>query len=142
MAQFEFGPVDISVVSFAGDRPDDATIAAIEELIESGEIAVLDLLFVSRAANGDLTVTEFEDVGEEWGFTRIELPASGVIGDNDVDDLASMIEPGRSAAVIAIELLFAKRLTSKLAESGGLVLHSERIPAAVVNAVLSDASDD
>lgn len=142
MAQFEFGPVDISVVSFAGDRPDDATIAAIEELIESGEIAVLDLLFVSRAANGDLTVTEFEDVGEEWGFTRIELPASGVIGDNDVDDLASMIEPGRSAAVIAIELLFAKRLTSRLAESGGLVLHSERIPAAVVNAVLSDASDD
>lgn len=142
MAQFEFGPVDISVVSFAGDRPDDATIAAIEELIDSGEIAVLDLLFVSRAANGDLTVTEFEDVGEEWGFTRIELPASGVIGDNDVDDLASMIEPGRSAAVIAIELLFAKRLTSRLAESGGLVLHSERIPAAVVNAVLSDASDD
>ncbi len=142
MAQFEFGPVDISVVSFAGDRPDDATIAAIEELIESGEIAVLDLLFVSRAANGDLTVTEFEDVGEEWGFTRIELPASGVIGDNDVDDLAAMIEPGRSAAVIAIELLFAKRLTSRLAESGGLVLHSERIPAAVVNAVLSDASDD
>ncbi|MET0922890.1 MAG: DUF6325 family protein [Microterricola sp.] len=142
MAQFEFGPVDISVVSFAGDRPDDATIAAIEELIESGEIAVLDLLFVSRAANGDLTVTEFEDVGEEWGFTRIELPASGVIGDDDVDDLVSMIEPGRSAAVIAIELVFAKRLTSKLAESGGLVLHTERIPAAVVNAVLSDASDD
>jgi hypothetical protein len=142
MAQFEFGPVDISVVSFAGDRPDDATIAAIEELIESGEIAVLDLLFVSRALNGDLTVTEFEDVGEEWGFTRIELPASGVIGDDDVDDLVSMIEPGRSAAVIAIELVFAKRLTSKLAASGGLVLHSERIPAAVVNAVLSDASDD
>lgn len=142
MAQFEFGPVDISVVSFAGDRPDDATIAAIEELIESGEIAVLDLLFVSRALNGDLTVTEFEDVGEEWGFTRIELPASGVIGDDDVDDLVSMIEPGRSAAVIAIELVFAKRLASKLAESGGLVLHSERIPAAVVNAVLSDASDD
>lgn len=142
MAQFEFGPVDISVVSFAGDRPDDATIAAIEELIESGEIAVLDLLFVSRASNGDLTVTEFEDVGEEWGFTRIELPASGVIGDDDVDDLVSMIEPGRSAAVIAIELVFAKRLASKLAASGGLVLHSERIPAAVVNAVLSDASDD
>lgn len=142
MAQFEFGPVDILVVSFAGDRPDDATIAAIEELIESGEIAVLDLLFVSRAANGDLTVTEFEEVGEEWGFTRIELPASGVIGDDDVDDLVSMIEPGRSAAVIAIELVFAKRLASKLAASGGLVLHSERIPAAVVNAVLSDASDD
>lgn len=142
MAQFEYGPVDISVISFAGDRPDTATIEAIEKLIERGEVAVLDLLFVTRAADGSLTVTEFEDVGSEWGFTLIELPASGVIGDEDIDELAAGVEPGASAAVIAIELVFAKELASRLAASGGYVLHSERIPASVVNAVLSEASEE
>ncbi|MDQ0893896.1 DUF6325 family protein [Agromyces ramosus] len=139
MADFEYGPVELYLVGFAGDRPDDSTLEAIGELIEGGEIRLLDLLVISRAEDGEVTVTEFADVSDEYGFGTVELEAVGLVADDDAQELAQGIPPGTSGALLAVELLWAKRLASKFAASGGVVLHTERIPAPVVNAVLAEA---
>ena len=38
--------------------------------------------------------------------------------------------------------VWAKRLASRFAQSGGIVLSAERIPATVVNAVLEEAEEE
>lgn len=139
MTEFEYGPVELYVVGFAGDRPDDATLEAIGELIEGGEIRLLDLLVVSRHEDGGVFVTEFDDVSDEYGFGTVELEAVGLVADDDAKELAQGIPPGTSGAILAIELLWAKRLASRFAASGGVVLQTERIPAPVVNAALAEA---
>jgi hypothetical protein len=42
---------------------------------------------------------------------------------------------------MALELLFAKKLASAFAASGGEVLQVERIPASVVNEVFAEAAN-
>jgi hypothetical protein len=139
MTEFEYGPVELYLVGFAGDRPDPGTLEAIGELIEGGEIRLLDLLVISRHEDGAVFVTEWEDVSEEYGFGTVELEAIGLVADEDAKELAEGIPPGTSGALLAVELLWAKRLASRFAESGGVVLQTERIPAPVVNAALAEA---
>ena len=142
MADFEYGPVDLYLVGFEGDGPDPGTLEAIGELIEGGEIRLLDFLVISRAEDGAVTVTEFEDVSDEYGFGTVELEAIGLVADEDAQELAQGIPPGTSGALLAVELLWAKRLASKFAASGGIVLQTERIPAPVVNAALAEAEGE
>jgi hypothetical protein len=141
MAEFEYGPVEILVVAFEGERPDAATFEAIAELVEAGDIRLLDAVIVARDDEGNLDAIEFEDLGDEIDITEIQLEASGLVGQDDYAQLAQVIPPGMSAALLAVELVWAKRLASRFAESGGVMLHSERIPAPVVNAVLAEASE-
>ena len=142
MADFEYGPVDLYLVGFEGDRPDDGTLQAIGELIEGGEIRLIDLLVISRAEDGTVSVTDWEDVSEEYGFGTVALEVVGLVADEDVQELAQGLPLGTSGAVLAIELLWAKHLASKFAASGGVVLQTERIPAPVVNAVLAEAEGE
>jgi len=140
MADFEYGPVEILVVGFEGERPDEPTFDAIADLVEAGDIRLLDAVIISRHQNGSVEAVEFEDLGDEVEITDLELEASGLVGEDDYPALAGVIPPGTSAAVLAVELVWAKRLASRFAESGGVMLHAERIPAPVVNAVLAEAS--
>jgi len=142
MAEFEYGPIDLYLVGFEGDRPDSGTLEAIKDLIGGGEIRLLDFLVVSREPDGSVSIVEIDDVSDEYGFGTVELEATGLVGDEDVQEFAEQIPPGTSAALLAVELLWAKRLASRFAASGGVVLSAERIPAPVVNAVMAEAEGE
>lgn len=139
MVEFRYGPVELYLVGFEGDRPDPGVISALVEQLESGLVRLLDFVIVSKAADGEITVTEIEDETDEYGFGGIELAEIGLAGDEDIEELAELIEPGASAALVTLELLYARKLSSRLAASGGVVLSAERIPAPVVNAILDAA---
>ncbi|MFE1646540.1 DUF6325 family protein [Microbacterium sp. P01] len=142
MAAFEYGPVELHLVGFEGDRPDPGVIASIVELIESGLVRLLDMIIVSKGEDGDVTAVEIDDDADRFGFGDLELAELGIAGDDDIDELADLIPPGASAAIMAYELVFAKRLAESLAASGGVVLRSERIPAPIVNALVQAAQEE
>jgi hypothetical protein len=86
MADFEYGPVDLYLVGFEGDRPGPGVLEAIGELIEGGEIRLLDFLVISRHDDGAVFVTEFADVSDEYGFGTVELEAVGLVADEDAKE--------------------------------------------------------
>ncbi|MGO4782448.1 DUF6325 family protein [Cryobacterium sp. W22_MBD10_FK3] len=139
MAEFTYGPVEVLLISFEGDRPGPALGAALRDLIAEKTIRLLDLLFVSRDAAGDLRIVEVEDLPEKAQLPDLDLGELGLAGLDDVEELATELPPGTSAAVLVVELAWARNFASALAASGGAVLHHDRIPAAVVNAVLEAA---
>nr|WP_275044715.1 DUF6325 family protein [Microbacterium oxydans] len=110
--------------------------------LEGGLIRLLDFVIISKDADGTVTAIEIEDQTEEYGFGGIELAAAGIAGEEDIAELAELVEPGASAAVVAFELLYARRLAETVAASGAVVLSAERIPAAIVNAVLETAEGE
>jgi hypothetical protein len=140
MAEFDYGPVDIYLIAFPGQRLDDSTLESLGDLMMGDTVRVLDMLIISRGQGGQVTVREFEEFRDEYGFTVVELEASGLLGDEDIEELGGAIPEGSSGALLALELRFAKRLASSFAASGGEVLQVERIPASVVNEVLAVAS--
>jgi hypothetical protein len=140
MQEFAYGPVEILLITFDGDRPGSALSQALLDLIEEKTITLLDLIFVSRSAEGDLRIIEVEDLPEKSQLPDLDLRELGLAGLDDVEELAVQLPPGASAAVLVVELSWARHFASVLAASGGAVLYQERIPAPVVNAVLEAAS--
>jgi hypothetical protein len=136
MVDFRYGPVELYLIGFEGERPDPGFTAALVEQVDSGHLRLLDFLLVSKSDSGELTVVEVEDNAADYGLGDIVLDEIGIAGEEDVEELAELIPAGTSAALIAIELTYQRKLASKLASSGGVVLSTERIPAPIVNAIV------
>jgi len=135
--RFTYGPVEFLLIAFETDTVPRSVVEAIEELIEARTIRLLDLVVVSRSPGGEVTAVDIEDVSEEYGFGSIELEATGLAPDEDIQELGADLPPGTSAVLLVIEHRWAKSLAERVAEGGGYLIHSERIPAPVVNEQLA-----
>ncbi|MEU4016235.1 DUF6325 family protein [Microbacterium sp. NPDC028030] len=136
MNDFRFGPAEFYLVGFEGERPDPATFRALTDLVDSGVVRLLDFVVLSKSANGDVEIVELEADGASLGLDDFAPIAAGLAGEEDVEALAEALAPGQSAAVVVLELAFARTLAQNLAAAGGQVLRSERVPAPVVNAMM------
>lgn len=136
MNDFRFGPAEFYLVGFEGTRPDPNTFRALSDLIESGVVRLLDFVVLAKAESGEVEVLELEADGEALGLGHFEPIAAGLAGEEDLDVLASEVAPGQSAAIVVLELTYARALAQNLAAAGGQVLRSERVPAPVVNAMM------
>lgn len=142
MSDLEWGPVEIMLVGFEGEKPTSGVVDAVTELVRSGTVRLLDLLFVSRSADGTVSSAEWEEAGEGYGFAGLELEAPGLAGEEDVEDFAALLPAGATAVLLVIELVWAKNFASQLVGSEGGVIASQRIPAAIVNAAAAIARAD
>ncbi|WP_149085002.1 MULTISPECIES: DUF6325 family protein [Microbacterium] len=136
MKEFRFGPAEFYLVGFEGERPDPATFGALADLVSRGVVRVLDFVLLAKAADGTIDILEIEEGDPALSLGGLEPIAAGLASEEDVLALAEIVPPGRSAAVVVLELAFARILAQDLAAAGGQVLRSERVPAPVVNAVM------
>jgi hypothetical protein len=136
MNDFRFGPAEFYLVGFEGERPDPSTFRALIDLVDAGVVRLLDFVVLARSADGELEVLELDADDAELGLDDFQPIAAGLAGEEDVEDLASAIPPGQSAAIVVLELTYARTLAQNLAAAGGQVLRSERVPAPVVNAMM------
>ncbi|MEZ5187190.1 MAG: DUF6325 family protein [Microbacterium sp.] len=134
MTTFTLGPVEFYLISLADSQPAEAVIDELHDVVTTGTVQLLDLVVISKSDAGDVTVTEIE--------ADVDLGAPGLAGDDDIAEFAAVIEPGTTAALVALELTWAKRIAEKLAAAGSEVIGVERIPAPVVNALLESIEDD
>ncbi|WP_313811734.1 DUF6325 family protein [Glutamicibacter sp.] len=142
MSDLRFGPVELYLIGFQSDTPDANTLESIARLFESGILRLLDLALISKDENDNVEIVEIEGGYESLGLSieSAEL-TSGLISDEDLQELAASMPSGTSALAAAVELAFARDLVTQLANSGGEVLRTERIPAPVINAII-DLSEE
>jgi len=125
------GPIEVLVLGFPGNQFSGEILPELANLVDSGQIAILDLEFVAKTVDGDVVTLEAADM-EEGGWAELTVVPDGDYVDNDdFLDLAGilLLEPGNSAAVLVFEHLWAKNLVSALAGAGGVLLSNARIPA-------------
>jgi len=137
MADFEYGPVELFLIGFSGERPGPEVVDAIDALVRSGTVNLLDLLFATRSKEGELTVIELDEVADEYGLSSLEAVELGLAGEEDIAELAEAIEPGTSAALLVVEHAWARSFVETVSRAGGRVLHTERISAPDVNELIS-----
>ncbi|BDV32188.1 DUF6325 family protein [Microbacterium terricola] len=141
MAEFRYGPVELYLVGFEGDRPDPGVIAALNKQVSGGHVRLLDFVLVSKSEDGEVTIIEVDDDEEEYGLDLV-VDAVGITGEEDIADLADVVPPGGSALVVALELVYQRALAESVVASGGVLLSYERIPAPVVNAIADAAESE
>ena len=125
------GPIEVLVLGFPGNQFSGEILPELANLVDSGQIAILDLEFVAKTVDGDVVTLEAADM-EEGGWAELTVvPDGDYVYNDDFLDLAGilLLEPGNSAAVLVFEHLWAKNLVSALAGAGGVLLFNARIPA-------------
>ncbi|QWZ10397.1 DUF1269 domain-containing protein [Nocardioides panacis] len=115
-------------------------LARLVDLVDAGTIRVLDLVFVRRELDGSTVMVEVADLdGDgELDLAVFEGASSGLIGDDDVDAAAAVIDPGSSAGILVYENTWAAPLVSAVRRAGGVLVAGGRIPVEDVLATLDD----
>ncbi len=131
------GPVDVYIIGFPGNKFTGRIAPAILDLVENGTIRVLDLLFVSKDADGVVTSLQAADLDEEGaGFVAIDVTQPGALGPEDAEEVSDDLPANSSAMLVAFENAWAGKLVDALQAADAFVIDSIRIPVDVVTAAL------
>ena len=137
----EMGPIDYIVLEWRGRQPADEVAPLLLDLVDRGIIRVLDVAFLSKDEDGRTTRHETSELGDgHAAFAEFDGASSGVLGSDDIDEAASALEPGTSAALIVWENSWAAPVATALRRSGGQLVASGRIPVQALIAAL-DATE-
>ena len=133
------GPVEYMVVAFPGNQFKGEILPALEDLVKSGTIRVLDLAIAVKDRDGNVVGIEIEQTGSKV-FEALEGLAAdrgGLITADDLQKVGEALEPNSSAALLVWEDLWASRLVVALRDAGGVLVDIQRIPAEVVEASIA-----
>ena len=141
----EMGPVDWLVVEFADGTSSFTGEMARElaSLVDAELIRILDMMIVTKDADGEIDVVEFEDLADVGDLVALEGQLAEVLALEDVEHVAAALEPGSAAGVLVWENTWAAPFAVVARESGGQLIASGRIPTqALLAAVGADAGGD
>ncbi len=132
------GPVDFVLLEFEADRMDGSAAAALLDLVDRGIVTVLDLLVITKDADGTFSGIEITDLASDQlgGLAVFAGARSGLLGDDDLAEAAGALAPGTAGAVIVYENTWARPFVAAARGAGAQLVASARIPADVVNEVL------
>jgi hypothetical protein len=138
------GPVEYMVVAFPGNKFKGEIAPALFDLIESGTIRVLDLVFVLKDADGRISGGELEDADSEvlQAFEALAGERGGLVNEDDLTEIGERLEPNSSAAILVWEDLWATRFAEAVRGAGGQLLEIQRIPHEVVKAAIDWAAEN
>lgn len=131
------GPVEYVILGFPGDRFSGDIAPALAELVASGTVRILDLLFLSKDARGRVLVREFDELDPSLGFGAVDGRADGVLSDEDAALAAQALEPETSAILLLWEDRWARPLAEAVRSAGGAIVGGQRIPPEVVETALA-----
>ncbi len=135
------GPIDYIVVGFDGNNFDGSVLEELVKATESGAIRVVDLLFVIKDADGNVTMAEIEDQHEELKEVAKAIGHDGdlpLLTEEDVEKLGASMDNDTSAGVLVIEHLWAKGLKAALLNAGAVLIDEGRIHPDVVEAAVEE----
>ncbi|MFA7761603.1 DUF6325 family protein [Streptomyces sp. NPDC048723] len=141
----ELGPVDYLVVEFpAGASNFTGQMAtALVELVNSGTIRVIDVLVLTKDADGTVEASELSDMDGLGELEAIEAELGELLAEEDVEHLAAAMEPGSTAGVLIWENLWAAPFASAVRHSGGQLIANGRIPIqAIIASIEADVANE
>ena len=137
----EMGPIDYVVLEWPGERQPRGEVAPlILDLVDRGIIRILDVAFMIKGEDGTIATIEAAEVGGE--FAVMDGASSGLIGEDELQDAADILEPGTSAAILVWENLWAAPIAVAIRRSGGQLVASGRIPIQAILASLDAIEDE
>lgn len=133
------GPVELLVVRFPGNQFTGEVGPALKELVDTGMIRIIDLLFAITDPQGNIAVVELSDLeGAAKGeFDPIVTDQTDLLTHDDARSLAAGLGPGSSGAILLFENTWATRFRDALLGAGGELVLNERIPKAAVDAMVA-----
>lgn len=136
-----YGPADLYVIEFTPCSVPATVTAILRDAATAGVITLLDVALVRTIEDGSSELVELEEFSDEFELTGLRPPATGLIGMDDIADLAGDFTPGTSCLVVLMENTWARKVARAVQAADARVVAVERFPAEVVNDIAALAAD-
>ncbi|TDE96187.1 DUF1269 domain-containing protein [Occultella glacieicola] len=138
------GPIDYLVLEFPGNQFNGDVLPRLLDLVEGGLIKIIDLMFVRKDVDGEVVILSVSDLdGDgELDLGVFEGASSGLLGEDDLDDVGGVLEAGSSAAVLIYENVWAAPFAAAVRASGGQLVSTGRIPLEELLETLDETEPD
>ena len=126
----EMGPVDYVLIEFPDGQPKGQAAPLLLDLVDRGLIRILDLMFISKDADGTTTAVEIADIDGDGApdFMVFEGASSGLLSEEDKDEAGNAMEPDTAALLLVFENRWAAPFAKAMREAGGQLVAFDRIP--------------
>ena len=132
------GPVEYVIIGFPDNAFNGNIAPALADLISNELVRILDLVFISKDAEGEIVSFEFDQLAELAAFAGLSGESRGMLNDEDIEYAAESLIPGSSAALIVWEDLWATPFAEAVRASNGIILEGGRIPRELVEAAAAE----
>ena len=138
-----YGPIEFVVLKFPGNQFSGEIVPALQELVDTGVVRIIDLLFVLKDGDGNVAVVEVDGLGDAVAavFEPISQHDDELLSQQDGEHFGALLEPTSSAALLMFENAWATRFVQAVLNANGEVVLNERVPRDVIDAVLAETSD-
>ena len=130
------------MVEFPGSKMTGEGLPLLVDLVDRGIIRVLDFVFVKKELDGSVRGVAIADLDKDGtlDLAVFEGASSGLLGQEDLDEAGTVLEPGSSAGLLVYENRWAAPFAKALRRGGGQLVAHGRIPVQAVLAAL-DATE-
>lgn len=126
------GPVEYMIIGFPDNQFTGRIAPELTKLIDSGLINVIDLTFISKDREGNVTIVDYDATEELAPFAGLDAEIGGILTDDDIAHAALSLEPNSSAALLMWEDTWAAPFAAAVRDAHGVILEGARIPQALI----------
>ncbi|MFB7719239.1 DUF6325 family protein [Nocardia sp. NPDC056100] len=133
----QLGPVELVVLTFPHAEIAPSIGTALAAATDAGYATVLDLVYLAKDADGQLTLREFAEPLDDLGLGRLTATRE-LISNEDLEVVSGAMRPGTSAVVVVYEQTWARALGEAVRADGGEVELHLQVPRDVLAASLAE----
>ena len=124
------GPLEILVVGFPTEQPGPEVLQALAATQVQGDLRVIEVLLLTKSSDGEVEVIDMAELEgvENLAADVVADDMMGLLAEEDIAEVAGLLEPGTSAAAVLVEHVWARDLSRAVREAGGELIASARIP--------------
>jgi hypothetical protein len=135
------GPVEYLILGFPGNMFTGQIVPELAKLIDSGLVRIIDLTFISKDADGEVQVVEYDAVEELAAFAGLDAEVGGLLSEEDIAYAAQSLEPNTSAALLVWEDTWAAPFAAAVRNANGVILEGARIPREIIEGAMIALDD-
>jgi hypothetical protein len=135
------GPVEIVTIGFEKGKFDGSIIEELSKVVSAGTITLIDGVFVHKTGEHSFEIAELSEDPEYGDLVGLVARVEGLISDEDVDAVADDLPVGSAAAVLVFEHTWIIPVRDAIANAGGVLLDTVRIPGPAVDALLDELAE-
>jgi len=138
LSELAVGPIDYLAIELPAARMKGEGLAALVDLVDQGIIKLLDARAVTREDDGTFTAIALTDLDNDGtlDLAIFEGIESGLLDDDDLQQAAELIEPGKVVALLLYENTWARPFVAAMRRAGAEFIAGGRIRADEVEALL------
>lgn len=133
------GPLDLVLVEFPSGHVGPAAFAHLVDLARCDVIRVLDLEFVRKGPDGEVSRVDNAEIAGVDGVESVIGASSGLLDTDDLAHAGDLIGPGSLCAVIFVEQTWPVAMAA--AEPGARVVAHGSVAPAELDALLAEGAE-